>query len=194
MKTPSQKLLSIAIFTSLAALSLSACNKTPEEVRTATPVATTTPGAVIDDSVITTKVKSALLADPAVKSFDIKVDTRKGVVQMTGFIDNQAGIDAAVALAGKVEGVKSVDNGMTVKAGDTTVGNSVDDSVITTKVKSALLGDANVKSVDIGVVTRKGEVLLSGFVDSQSQIDQAAAVARGVAGVTSVRNELNVKK
>jgi hyperosmotically inducible protein len=70
----------------------------------------------------------------------------------------------------------------------------VDDGVITTKVKSALLADPDVKSFDIAVVTRKGGVQLSGFVDSQAQIDQALAIAGKVDGVTTVGNEMSIKK
>ena len=76
----------------------------------------------------------------------------------------------------------------------TTVGTDIDDTTITTKVKSALLADADVKSFDIKVETRKGEVQLSGFVDNQAQIDRAAEIARGVEGVKSVVNELSIKK
>ena len=63
-----------------------------------------------------------------------------------------------------------VANKMTLKDGAATVGNAVDDTIITAKIKSALLADPNIKSVDIAVVTRKGEVQLSGFVDNQTQI------------------------
>ncbi len=51
--------------------------------------AKTTVGTEIDDTVVTTKVKSALLADAEIKSFDVKVETRKGAVQLSGFVDNQ---------------------------------------------------------------------------------------------------------
>ena len=50
----------------------------------------TTVGTEIDDSVVTTKVKSALLGDQAIKGFDIKVETRKGMVLFSGFVDNRA--------------------------------------------------------------------------------------------------------
>ncbi len=59
----------------------------------------------------------------------------------------------------------------------TTVGTEIDDSVITTKAKSALLKDTGLESCDIKVETHKGEVQLSGFVDSQAQMDRAIAVA-----------------
>jgi hyperosmotically inducible protein len=75
-----------------------------------------------------------------------------------------------------------------------TVGNKIDDGVVTTKVKSALLAEASIKSTDIMVVTRMGEVQLSGFVNNQSQIDRAIQVAQGVEGVTKVGNEMSIKK
>jgi len=73
-------------------------------------------------------------------------------------------------------------------------GEYVDDSVITTKVKSQLAGDDFLKSFEISVETYKGIVQLSGFVDSQKAIDRAGEIARGVNGVKSVKNNLNVKK
>jgi osmotically-inducible protein OsmY len=73
-------------------------------------------------------------------------------------------------------------------------GEYVDDSVITTKVKSLLAADDFLKSFEISVETYKGIVQLSGFVDSQSAIKKAGQIARGVAGVKSVKNNLNVKK
>jgi hyperosmotically inducible protein len=73
-------------------------------------------------------------------------------------------------------------------------GEYVDDSVITTKVKSQLAGDDFLKSFEISVETYKGIVQLSGFVDSQKAINKAGEIARGVNGVKSVKNNLNVKK
>jgi len=73
-------------------------------------------------------------------------------------------------------------------------GEYVDDSVITTKVKSLLGADDFLKSFEISVETFKGTVQLSGFVDSQKAIDKAGEIASGVKGVKSVKNNLNVKK
>jgi len=73
-------------------------------------------------------------------------------------------------------------------------GEYVDDSVITTKVKSLLAADDFLKSFEIGVETYKGTVQLSGFVDSQKAIDKAGEIAGSVKGVKSVKNNLNVKK
>lgn len=156
--------------------------------------ARTTVGMEVDDTVVTTKVKSALLADPDVKSFDLKVETRKGAVQLSGFVDSQAQIERAATVTRGVAGVSSVENNLGLKAPNTTVGSTIDDGIITSKIKSALLADPNVKSFDIAVATNKGTVQLSGFVDNQAQIDEALAIAGKVEGVTHVGNEMSIKK
>ena len=72
-------------------------------------------------------------------------------------------------------------------------GEYVDDSVITTKVKAAIFNDSTLKVNEINVETFKGVVQLSGFVRSQTDIDRAVQVARGVAGVKSVKNDMRIK-
>jgi len=72
-------------------------------------------------------------------------------------------------------------------------GEYVDDSVITTKVKTLLAGDDFLKSFQISVKTYKSTVQLSGFVGSQQAVDKAGEIARSVKGVKSVKNDLIVK-
>ena len=72
-------------------------------------------------------------------------------------------------------------------------GEYVDDSVITTKVKTAIFNDSSLKVNEINVETFKGVVQLSGFVRSQADIDKAVQVARGVGGVKSVKNDMRLK-
>nr|WP_315479486.1 BON domain-containing protein [uncultured Rhodoferax sp.] len=160
----------------------------------AAPVAGTSVGTEIDDTVITSSVKSALLADADIRSFDFKVETRKGEVLLSGFVDNQAQLDRATATAQTVSGVQKVQNNVSLRATPTTVGNKIDASLITGKVKAALLADTRIKSFDIAVVTRKDEVQLSGFVNNQDQIDRAMEVARSVEGVRTVTNEMRIKQ
>jgi hyperosmotically inducible protein len=74
-----------------------------------------TAGAVIDDSTITAKVKSALIDSADTKAGDIKVETRIGVVQLSGFVANEAQKSAATKVAQSVEGVKAVNNSISVK-------------------------------------------------------------------------------
>ena len=83
-------------------LSLAGCEKKAEttpEPGASEPATKTTAGTEIDDSAITTKVKSALLADDIVKGLDIQVETSKGEVQLSGFVDSQDQIDRAVTIA-----------------------------------------------------------------------------------------------
>ena len=173
-------------------ISMVACNKPADTTGAAAPSITV--GTEIDDGVVTTRVKSALLADADIKGFDIKVETRKGEVMLSGFVDNQTQIDRAMTLVRTLEGVKSIDNKLSQKDSTMSVGNKLDDGVITTRIKSALLADPSIKGMDIAVMTRKTEVQLSGFVNNQGQIDRAVEVARGVEGVTKVDNNMSVKK
>lgn len=72
-------------------------------------------GAYLDDSVITTKVKTAIFNEPTLSVADIKVETNKNVVQLSGAVDSAADMNKAVALARAVPGVTSVQNDMRVK-------------------------------------------------------------------------------
>jgi osmotically-inducible protein OsmY len=72
-------------------------------------------------------------------------------------------------------------------------GEYVDDTVITTKVKSEIFNEPTLKSREINVETFKGTVQLSGFVSSQADANKAVAVARGVKGVQSVKNDMRIK-
>ncbi|RPI72571.1 MAG: BON domain-containing protein, partial [Geobacteraceae bacterium] len=67
------------------------------------------------DSVITTKIKSQLAADDFLKSFQISVESRKGIAQLSGFVDSQKAVDKAGQIARNVDGVKSVRNDLIVK-------------------------------------------------------------------------------
>ena len=83
-----------------------ACASTPQQSST---------GEVVDDSVITTKIKSLLAEDEFLKSFQISVETRKGIVELSGFVDTQKSKDKAGQIARGVGGVKSVQNALIVK-------------------------------------------------------------------------------
>jgi hypothetical protein len=72
-------------------------------------------------------------------------------------------------------------------------GEYVDDSVITTKVKAAILNEATLKVAEINVETFKGVVQLSGFVNSAADITKAVEVTRAVGGVKSVKNDMRLK-
>jgi osmotically-inducible protein OsmY len=72
-------------------------------------------GEYIDDSVITTKVKSLIAEDDFLKSFQISVETFQGTVQLSGFVDSQKAVDKAREITRSVKGVKSLKNNLIVK-------------------------------------------------------------------------------
>jgi hyperosmotically inducible periplasmic protein len=80
----------------------------------ATPTKEST-GEFVDDSTITAKVKAAFIHDEVVKAFDVSVETFKGTVQLSGFVDTAAQRSRAVQLARGIKGVRDVENKITVK-------------------------------------------------------------------------------
>jgi len=72
-------------------------------------------GEYFDDTTITTKVKAAILQDPTLKTLQINVETRDGVVQLAGFVDSAQNVKRAAEVARDVKGVKSVKNDLIVK-------------------------------------------------------------------------------
>jgi osmotically-inducible protein OsmY len=82
------------------------CASTPKQEGT---------GEYVDDTVITTKVKAAILGEQTLKSAEVNVETYKGVVQLSGFVKSSGDINKAVEVASKVPGVKSVKNDMRLK-------------------------------------------------------------------------------
>lgn len=103
---------------------------------------------------------------------------------MTGF-NRILAVLAALAMA--------VTLGCTATAKSESTGEYVDDTVITAKVKTAILGESTLKSAEINVETFKGVVQLSGFVNSQSDVNRAVVVAKNVHGVKSVKNDMRLK-
>lgn len=109
----SRKML-VVVQSAVLSMGLTGISVAAETPRTDTPPERGS-SSVVDDSVITAKVKSALVADKEVKAFDINVKTRKGEVVLSGDVDNQNHVDRAIQIASNVDGVKSVSNRMNVK-------------------------------------------------------------------------------
>lgn len=151
-----------------------------------------TAGSVVDDSVLTAKVKAALIENPATKARQINVETSQGVVQLNGFVETASEKQAAETTAKSIAGVASVDNNLQMRSGERTAGNVVDDSTITAKVKSALLADSRTKGYQVEVKTYKGVVSLGGFVGSDAEKKAAESLAKGVTGVMKVENGISV--
>ncbi len=84
-------------------------------------------------------------------------------------------------------------SGCAVTRGQETVGAYIDDSAITTSVKSRFVGDKNVDAASISVETLNGTVMLSGFAKNSTEKSMAESIAKNVNGVKSVKNEITVR-
>ncbi len=151
-------------------------------------------GRVLDDSTITAKVKSALVSEKDVSAMKVHVKTYEGTVQLNGHVDTSGQKMAAESAASKVEGVKQVQNNLTVGEHERSAGQAIDDTAITAKVKAAFAESAAVKASQVSVHTRGGVVTLSGFADSLDSKAEAERLAGEVSNVKRVENDVQVRK
>jgi len=151
-----------------------------------------TTGDYVDDGTIAASIKAGLLDNKDTSSMSINVESYKGTVQLSGFVGSQKEKDTAGKVAGDVTGVKKVINSLSL-APKTSMGTKLDDTVMTGKVKAALMDDAEVKSMQINVETKDGVTQLAGFVTDEAMRQRAGKVAAGVSGVKKLENVLVVK-
>jgi hyperosmotically inducible periplasmic protein len=144
------------------------------------------------DEGITSVVQQALETDEKVKARQVEVETREGVVYLTGVVDTEESRREAARVSWRTEGVRGVRNGLTV--GERTVGEWVDDVMISSKVKSQLIANPGIEASDIDVGSSKGVVTLIGRVSTQRIKTDAEDIARATKGVSDVHNELQVGK
>ena len=147
---------------------------------------------MVTDSWVTSKVKISLFADERVKGTQVSVDTTKGVVHLRGKVDSAEAKSAASDIAQGVEGVKSVKNDLQVVAPAARKAVNASDSDIAKAVGTRLAKDTQLKKVDVR--TDAGVVTLTGAVPTIGASAKASEIARGIAGVKSVKNELTFTK
>jgi hyperosmotically inducible protein len=146
------------------------------------------------DAGLTASVKSALIKNEDTKASQINVETRKGVVQLSGFVDSEAARQAAEETAQSVAGVTEVQNKLLIRDSKRSTGQAVDDTVIAAKVKGEIAGKAGLGTAsDVNVEVNSGVVELSGFVPTADQKMKAGEIARGISGVKDVRNNIELK-
>ncbi|WPC75946.1 BON domain-containing protein [Vibrio porteresiae] len=148
------------------------------------------------DAWIDGKAETVLLLNTNLNSFDINTDVDQGVVTLTGKVDNDVDKDLAGELVKGLDGVKKVNNELTVidQQGDKSNGtvDQLNDAKITTIVKTRLLMDSNVSGTNIEVSTENGVVTLKGQLDNDAQQDLAVNIAQNTTDVTKVVNEITV--
>jgi osmotically-inducible protein OsmY len=153
---------------------------------------TQTSGEQMSDAWITSKVTARMTADPEVNPFEIDVDTTDGVVRLSGMVETETQRSEAVEIARNTEGVKRVVND--IQIGDPTFRENIDDSWISTKVKSKLAADPDINKFNIDVDVLQGVVILSGTVKTTYARANAEEIARRTKGVVDVKNLIEVEE
>jgi len=174
----------VALIASGTLLTVAACSSTRTQ---------RAPGEQVDDAALLTSVKSALVSNPVTEAGEINVDVNRGTVKLSGFVDTQQEKSKAGDVARGVDGVKTVQNDIAVQSKNSSSGDTIDDSILTSKVKTALITSSETKAHQINVETKQGVVQLSGFVDTAAAKSAATNIAKSVTGVKDVKNELSVK-
>jgi len=149
-----------------------------------------------NDATTTATVKSKLLWNRNTEGLDINVTTRDGVVTLEGRTDSEASSELAERLARNTDGVRQVDNKLSVsveggtadraRAQANQAGGAISDAWITSKVKSSFLFSSNLDGLDISVETKNGQVTLSGQVANDAEKSLAVETAENIRGVRGV--------
>jgi hyperosmotically inducible protein len=147
------------------------------------------------DAALTARVKAALIDDEATKATQIQVETRNGVVQLSGFVDSVMAQEAALKTARSVPGVTVVRNDLDLRGTDRSANQAATDGVIEAKVKAQIAKDEGLAAADdVKVEVNGGIVQLSGFVASLKEKNRARDIAGEVSGVKDVRNNIALER
>ncbi len=142
------------------------------------------------DSAISSKIDESLEASTTVKARQVNIQTHEAVVYLTGIVDSEDARREAGRIAWRTAGVNGVVNDLTV--GERTVGDWVDDTLISSRLKAKLITDTDVRASDVDVSSSQGVVTLIGRVRTNAMKQDAERIARAINGVTDVHNELVV--
>lgn len=140
----------------------------------------------LEDSRIQSAVTVELRNSPDVRAHLVEVNTEKGIVTLSGTVENVLARDRAGTIAGSIKGVRAVVNNVEVEP------ENVSDEEIERTVKTALLHDPAADSYELDVTVKGGEVTLSGEVQSWAEKGIAEKVVKGVRGVKKVENDVHV--
>ena len=143
------------------------------------------------------KIRSRLLVKANVSAASTKVEVQDGVVTFTGTADNIAQKELTAVYAKDIDGVKTVQNNLVIKAttppAGETMGEKMDDASITTQVKYALLTHKATSALKTKVTTTDGVIVISGEAASNAEKSLVSKLAQDVRGAKSVTNNMTVK-
>ncbi|MFA5180007.1 MAG: BON domain-containing protein [Syntrophales bacterium] len=147
------------------------------------------------DAWVSGKVRTMLLFHRNVSGLT-EVNTKDGIVTLRGEANSQAQKDLTTEYAKDVEGVKDVNNEMTVAKTSKkkqTAGEQIDDASITAQVKMTLLYHRSTSAINTSVTTNNGVVTLKGKAANAAEMSLAAKLANNVNGVKSVKNKMTIE-
>jgi osmotically-inducible protein OsmY len=147
------------------------------------------------DAWLTTKVKTILLFNRSVSAASTEINTKDGIVTLRGDATSQAQKELTTEYAKDVEGVKDVNNEMTVTKTSKkteTVGEDIDDASITAQVKMTLLYHRSTSALNTKVETKNGVVTLYGKASNAAELNLATKLAKDVDGVKEVKNRMAI--
>jgi hyperosmotically inducible periplasmic protein len=142
------------------------------------------------DERVTEQVKNALGSDDTIDARSIEVQTRDGVVQLSGFVNSEEERSAALLRARAAPGVQEVRNDLSIREDDRPAGRPLADTVIAARVRNSLSEAELGKDSDVSVEVSEGVVQFSGFVTRPEQKARAGDLASAVEGVRDVENQI----
>ncbi|MCP3874409.1 MAG: BON domain-containing protein [Desulfobacteraceae bacterium] len=149
-------------------------------------------GTIMDDSVISTTIKTKMIGDEFVEARNIDVDVLNGVVYLVGVVKNSSQKRMAADIARGVDGVRRVENQLLV--GTTSVGQTVDDTILTSKIRAELIKDPDIRSTNIDIDTNNNIITLTGIVRSQKEKSKILYIVQKVSRHRQIVDNLSVGK
>lgn len=146
----------------------------------------------IDDNEISFEINRRLAAKDEALFKRVSTQVRQGRVVLTGFVRNEADSATVSKVVWSVDGVKRVDNELRIGT-PTTFSEKADDSLITTKLKTALLTNGQVASINYSIKTIQGTIYISGTAVNSAELKRVIAHARDISGVRNVVSNVTVK-
>ncbi len=147
-------------------------------------------GTMVDDSVISTSVKTKMVGDKFVKARHVDVDVLNGVVYLIGVVESDAQKQRAADIAGTVDGVRSVENQLVV--GQTSAGQALSNTILTSKIRTELIKDPDIRSTNVDVDTNTYSITLTGVVRTAYEKNRILTIARSFGENRDIVDNLTV--
>lgn len=145
-----------------------------------------------NDNIITQQIRSSIALEPKLNGVDVTVNTKNGIVTLSGKIYSSQQNKLIIYIIESIEGIRSVNNNLQI-INKETASQYIEDTSITTKIKAKLLNDNITSGLHIKVKTIRGVVYLKGTVKNLIQLKNAEKIAKNTSGVKKVHNKIIVK-